>query len=344
MSIIIPPIEKYNVLEKIIKASVNVNHPMYQIIVMLNKSSQHLNKLISEFNLVKLDAVYRMVLKSTGVIHTYRSTIDKRLSVIVADSNERSAIINLGVDVSTYPFICIFSEDYIPSSDLLLTLEPVIISNEGPNFGSITPAASIIENSASQHYIKSIYAYSNLFTFSIPSDFAFLIKKKFIVDMKGLQKNEELPDFLRRMIRSGLKLIPVAATGDSAEKKGIFISLIREHLRKIICGLRLSNLTVLINDIYYIAFLLLNFLMFYMLFTSLKNGLLYFIPILFIFVIIPLKDIMILLIENLLQKRTDNPLLIKAIFISLLKQFGVEQVISVLFLYYSFKRIAGAGR
>lgn len=338
VSIIVPPIERYASLEKIIKASVEIDHPMYEVIVMLTRDSSHLNRLISEFGLVRLEAVYRMVIKSAGALHTYRSTTEKRLSVIVSDSSKKRDAINLGIDAARYPFICIFSEDYIPSKDLLLVLEPPVISNEEIQFGSITSTGSDFFNMTSWHYIRSIYAYSNLFSFSIPSDFAVLLKKRFIIEKNGMRRDELLPEFLRRMMREGLRLIPVTPTGGSSESERIFINILCKHLKKVVCEMRLSTPIVIINDIYYSAFLLLNFLLFYMLFSETESGISYLTPILFIFVIIPLKDIMILLIEDLLQKKTDGPHLIRSIFLTIIKQTGIEQIISVLFLCYSLRR------
>lgn len=344
VSIIIPPIERYENLKKIIDAALNINHPMFQIVVTLKKNCAYTNHLISNFNLVSLNAVYRMVLKSAKVLHTYRSTSDRRLSVIIADSEDIASIINTGFDVSMYPFVCLFSEDYIPTKDLLLVLEPPVIENEGLNFGSICSASFYESMKASQYYIKSIYSYSNLFSLSIPSDFAILLKKKFIIEKRGMKRNEPIPIFFRRMIKEGLKLKYIPDIGLSIERKGIFLSFINQHLKKIICGFKLSMFIVLLNDIYYISFLIQNFILFYTLLSSTQLAIKFLIPLLTIFIIIPLKDIIILINENLMNRKTDNPFMIKAIFLSIFKQFGVEQIISILFLTHSIKRFISRWR
>ncbi len=87
VSIIISPVERYETLKKIIESALTINHPMFQIIVMLKKGCTYTNNLISDFDLVRLDAVYRMILKSARAEQSYRSTTDKRLTVIVADRN-----------------------------------------------------------------------------------------------------------------------------------------------------------------------------------------------------------------------------------------------------------------
>ncbi len=343
VSIIIPPVEKYETLKKIAESALDINHPMFQVIVALRKDCPYLNRLISDFSLVKLDAVYRMILKSASVQGSYRSTRDRKLTVILTDSGDTAMVINTAVDVSSYPFICLLSDEYIPSRELLLLLEPPVISNEMINFGSVCSSASGEGMKVSQYYIRSIYSYSNLLSISIPSDFAILLKKKFITDKRGMKGKESLPGFIRRMINEGLRLKYVPEAGTSAEKGGIFLSFLINHLRKIICDLRLSSLAVIINDIYYLAFTALNVILFYQLFSRTDYGIQLFIPILLVFVITPLKDIAILLNENFIGKKTDNPYIIKAIFLSLFKQFGIEQLIAIVFLFFSLKRFFSPG-
>ncbi|MCX7959262.1 MAG: hypothetical protein N3B13_09470, partial [Deltaproteobacteria bacterium] len=336
--VIIPPVEKYETLRKITEAALDINHPMFQVIVALRKDSPQLNKLISDFSLVKLEAVYRMILKSATVRLSYRSTKEKNLTVIVTDSDDDASVINTAIDVSSYPFICLLSEEYIPSRELLLSLEPPVISNELPNYGSVCSSAGYEGMKVSQYYIKSIYSYSNLLSLSIPSDFAILLKKKFITDKKGMRKGEKFPVFIRRMIKEGLRLRYVSETGLSSERGGIFLTFLIAHLKKIICKLKLSSLAVLINDIYYLAFITLNIMLFYNLFAKTEYGIDLIIPVILIFVITPLKDIVILLNENFVRKKTENPFIIKAIFLSLFKQFGIEQMIAAIFLVLSIKR------
>lgn len=344
VSIIIPPIEKYEVLKKIIEATLEINHPMFQVVVALKKRYPNLNKLISDFNLVKLDAVYRMVLKSAVVESSFISIRNKRLTIIVVDSDDFASVINTAIDVSLYPFICIISEEYIPSKDLLLLLEPPVISNEVPNFGSICSTVSYEGVKSSHFYIKNIYSYSNLFSLSIPSDYAVLFKKKFILDKKGMEKGELLSTFIRRLIKEGLILKFVGETGLSAHNEKVFLKFLVSHLKKIICEHRLSSLTVLVNDVYYLSFILLNAVLFYNIFFNTGGITQILIPILIIFAIIPLKDITLILNESFVRKKVDNSQIMKAILISIFKQFGIEQVISVIFIALSIKRFITPGR
>jgi len=341
VSIIIPPSEDYETLKRRVEHSLDINHPMFQVIVLVKKGGSYLNRMITDFNLVRLEAVYKMVLKSANVLHTYRSVKDKRLSVIVADTLDTASVINLGFDVAMYPFVCLLSEDYIPSKDLLLILEPPVISNEGINFGSITSASSYENTTVSRYFIQTIYAYSNMFSFSIPSDFAILVKKRFIVEQKGLVKGEDIPSFLRRMIRRGLRLIFTQEAGFSAEKKGILFTFISHHLRNIVCGRKLSALAVLLNCLYYISFIVLNVNLFYLLFSNRQDISIILTTAMLIFVIVPLKDIMILISEGFVKKRVENPYIVKAVLLSIFKEFGVEQVIAIMFVFYSLKRAFG---
>ncbi len=338
VSIIIPPVERYEILKKIIQSALKIDHPMFQVIVMLEKGTNFTNNLISDFSLVKLDAVYRMVIKSSTIEKSYRSTRHKMLSVIVADSKDSASIINTGIDVSTYPFICLFSEEYIPSKELLMLLEPPVIENEVINSGAICSASQFSNTKASEYYIRNIYSYSNSFSLSIPPDFAILLKKTFIIDKRGLKKGELPATFIRRMIKEGLKLKFVPDTGISAKRENTFLSFILRHLEKIICDQKLSAFTVIINSIYYLAFIILNAILFYMIFIKPAAGIDLFIPILFIFAVIPLKDIIILLNEIFIRKKMENPLIARAILFSLFKQLGIEQIISVLFIFFSIKR------
>ncbi|MGC9043263.1 MAG: hypothetical protein ACP5KG_05340 [Myxococcota bacterium] len=338
VSIIIPPAEEYENLKRVIEATLNVNHPLYQVIVMLWKNCSYTKRLISDFNLVSLNAVYRMVLKSAKVLHTYRSTTDKRLSVIIADSEDIASIINTGFDVSMYPFVCLFSEDYIPTKDMLLQLEPVVIEKEGLEYGSICSASFYEGMKVSQYYIRSIFSFSYLFSLSIPSDFAILLKKHFVIEKGGLKRGEPIPIFLRRMMKKGLKLKYLPDIGLSIVKGGTFLNFVWWYLKKLICDFKLSTYTVLINDIYYVAFLILNILFFYNLINNNSSTIQLFIPMLSIFVIIPLKDLIVLMNESFIRKKIENPFMVKALLLSIFKQFGVEQIISILFLTYSLRR------
>ena len=341
VSIIIPPSENYETLKRRIELSLEINHPMFQLIVLLKKNTDLLNRLMTDFDLVKLEAVYKMVLKSANVLHTYRSTSDKRLTVIIADTLDTASAINLGFDVAMYPFVCLLSEEYIPSKDLLLVLEPPVISNEGINYGSITSATSYENTTVSRYFIKTIYAYSNMFSFSIPSDFAILLKKRFLTEQKGLLKGEDIPSFLRRMMKRDLRLIFTQETGFSAERKGIFFTFITHHLRNIICGHKLSPLAVLLNNLYYISFAVLNVILFYLLFFGGQSISMILVSAIVIFVVVPLKDIMILISEGFIKRRAENPHISRAILLSIFKQFGIEQVISIMFIIFSLKRFFG---
>ncbi|MCX7943251.1 MAG: hypothetical protein N2746_01925 [Deltaproteobacteria bacterium] len=343
VSIIIPPIQRYEILKKILNAALNVNHPMFQVIITLKKDCPYINKLISDYSLVKLNAVYRMVIKSTSINSSYRSTTNPKLNVILTDSNDTAMSINAAVDVSLYPFICLISEEYIPSKDLLVTLEPPVIENSVPNFGSISSSTSYEGTKTYQYYIKSIYSYSNLLYLSIPTDFAILLKKKFILDKKGMRRGESIPDFIRRMIKEGLKLKSLPETGLSVERVGIFLSFLINHLKKIIIGRRLSRFAVAVNNIYYLSFILVNIVLFLHIFAYKDYSIQILIPLTLIFAIIPLKDIIILLNESFISNKAENPHIIRAIFLSFLKQLGIEQIIALSFIIISIKKLFWRG-
>lgn len=338
VSIILSPHEDYEALKKVIEGSLEVNHPNFEVLVPLNKNCAYLNKLISDFSLVKIEAVYRMVIKSAPINGSYRSTKEKRLKVILTGSEDKASIINTGIDVASYPFICILSEDYIPSKDLLLLIEPPIITDEKINSGAICSRAFYEGMKTIYYYINSIFSYSSLLSLSIPADFAILLKKRFITEKKGMKKGETLPEFIRRMLKEGLRLRYIPDVGYSLTRQDIFLKFLIRHLKKIIYGKNLSSLAILANDIYYLAFITLNVLFFYRIFLedSYNSGLL--LTIILMFVIIPLKDIIALISENFSHKKVDNQLLAKAILFSIIKQAGIEQIIAVTFLILSIKR------
>lgn len=114
--------EERNILETV-RSLLTLHYPQYEVLVINDGSDDEtLNVLIDEFRLAAQPRVYQRRIKTKGVKAIYESRNYPNLVVIDKEHGGKSDSLNVGINISQYPYICTMDADSILESDALLKM------------------------------------------------------------------------------------------------------------------------------------------------------------------------------------------------------------------------------
>jgi len=133
VSIIIPAYNEANVILRSVKSALAVNYPFFEVIVVNDGSTDEtLRLLIDEFNLRKIDLIYREHIKTEKVIAFYFNPAIPNLTVIDKENGGKADALNCGINFSHYPYFCSVDADSVLERDALLRLMTPVIESPIP--------------------------------------------------------------------------------------------------------------------------------------------------------------------------------------------------------------------
>jgi cellulose synthase/poly-beta-1,6-N-acetylglucosamine synthase-like glycosyltransferase len=131
VSILIPVHNEVNVVCKSVRAALDCDYPLFEVIV-INDGSQDdtLKTVIEKFRLAKIDRVYREFLETEMVRGFYAGEETSNLLVIDKDQGGKSDALNCGINASRSPYFCSVDADSLLEKDALIRImAPVLDSN-----------------------------------------------------------------------------------------------------------------------------------------------------------------------------------------------------------------------
>ncbi|MER1985511.1 MAG: glycosyltransferase [Solibacillus sp.] len=131
VSIIVPAYNEEQGIIATIHSLLTIEYPQYEIVVVNDGSTDEtLKYVIEEF---KMEEVFQTIprhLQTERVRGMYRSTVHANIIVIDKDNGGKADALNVGINVSKYPYFCsIDGDSLLESKALLQVMKPIIASN-----------------------------------------------------------------------------------------------------------------------------------------------------------------------------------------------------------------------
>ncbi|WP_223700483.1 glycosyltransferase family 2 protein [Sutcliffiella deserti] len=151
LSILVPAYNESLGISASVRSLLSIKYPQYEIIVINDGSSDNtLDKLVEEYELVKINRVIKKAIQTKEVKAIYQSKIYDYLYVIDKENGGKSDALNIGINLAHYPYFCSIDGDSVLERDAFLKVMKPIIDSDGEviaSGGSIRIAnGSRIEN------------------------------------------------------------------------------------------------------------------------------------------------------------------------------------------------------
>lgn len=132
VSLIIPAFNEEQGIVQTVLSLLELNYPEKEVIVVDDGSKDDtLNRLIERFQLLKMDLIYRPVLKTKAPTAFYYNPERPELLVISKPNGGKSDALNVGINMARSPYFCTVDADTIIERDALLRLmAPILHSQE----------------------------------------------------------------------------------------------------------------------------------------------------------------------------------------------------------------------
>ncbi|MDH5446864.1 MAG: glycosyltransferase [Gammaproteobacteria bacterium] len=131
VSLIVPAYEEESTISSAVKALMQLEYPVFEVIVVNDGSSDGtLTELINGFELEEFPEAYRKRIDAKPINKIYRSKIYHRLRVVDKVNGGKSDAINSAINVSRYPLVCVVDADSILQRDSLKrVVQPFVFDN-----------------------------------------------------------------------------------------------------------------------------------------------------------------------------------------------------------------------
>lgn len=131
VSIIVPAYNEEQGIIATVHSLLTIEYPQYEIIVVNDGSKDEtLQYVIEEF---KMEEVFQTIprhLQTERVRGMYRSQVHANILLIDKDNGGKADALNVGINVSKYPYFCsIDGDSLLESKSLLQVMKPIIVSN-----------------------------------------------------------------------------------------------------------------------------------------------------------------------------------------------------------------------
>ncbi len=132
VSIIVPAFNEEAGILQSVRSLLSVYYPSFEIIVVNDGSTdQTVSKIISHYNMKKVDAVVRKQVEMKPIKGIYQSGIFPHLFLIDKENGGKADALNAGLNFSHYPYFCSLDGDSVLEQDAFLkVMKPIIDSNE----------------------------------------------------------------------------------------------------------------------------------------------------------------------------------------------------------------------
>ncbi len=132
VALVVPAFNEQSGIVQTVLSLMELNYPEKEIIVVDDGSTDDtLNRLIEHFQLLKVDFIYRPVLKAKQPLGFYYNPDRPELLVISKENGGKADALNVGVNMARSPYFCTVDADTIIERDALLRLmAPIMHSQE----------------------------------------------------------------------------------------------------------------------------------------------------------------------------------------------------------------------
>lgn len=132
VSILVPAYNEGVGIYSSVRSLLSIEYPEYEVIVINDGSKDDtLEKLIERFSLVKTNRVIQKKIDTKGIKAIYRSIIYDHLIVVDKENAGKADALNVGINVSRYPFFCSMDGDSILERDAFIKVMKPIIESDG---------------------------------------------------------------------------------------------------------------------------------------------------------------------------------------------------------------------
>ena len=131
LSILVPAYNESAGIIGSVRSLLSIEYPQYEVIVLNDGSKDDtLEKLIQEFQLKKVNKVVRKQLETKEIKAIYQSKIYEHLIVVDKENGGKADALNVGINISQYPYFCSIDGDSVLERDAFLkVMKPIIESN-----------------------------------------------------------------------------------------------------------------------------------------------------------------------------------------------------------------------
>jgi cellulose synthase/poly-beta-1,6-N-acetylglucosamine synthase-like glycosyltransferase len=132
VSILVPAYNESVGIYGSIRSLLSIEYPEYEIIIINDGSTDDtLEKLITKFELTKVNRVVRKQLETKQVKGVYQSALYPNLIVLDKDNGGKADALNAGINCSKYPYFCSLDGDSIIERNAFLKVLKPIIESDG---------------------------------------------------------------------------------------------------------------------------------------------------------------------------------------------------------------------
>lgn len=131
ISVIVPAYNEQETIIDNIASLLNLNYPVYEIIVVNDGSrDETLSRIIEHFHLRRTRMVPELKLHCNDIIATYASFSIPGLVVVDKKNGGKADALNAGINISKYPLFCGIDADCVIEKDALLRIVRPFLQNE----------------------------------------------------------------------------------------------------------------------------------------------------------------------------------------------------------------------
>jgi cellulose synthase/poly-beta-1,6-N-acetylglucosamine synthase-like glycosyltransferase len=132
ISIIVPAYNEEVGIIQSVRSLLSINYPTYEIIVVNDGSKdQTLEVMINHYDMVEIHKVIRKQIETKPIKRIYQSKLLPYLYLVDKDNGGKADALNVGLNISHFPYVCSLDGDSVLESDAFLkVMKPIIDSNE----------------------------------------------------------------------------------------------------------------------------------------------------------------------------------------------------------------------
>ncbi|WP_369704388.1 glycosyltransferase family 2 protein [Clostridium moutaii] len=144
VSILVPVYNEENTIVDNIKSLLNLNYPLFEIIVINDGSKDDtLKKVIETYNLLKINQPVRYLLKTKKIKGIYKNMDIPWFTLIDKENGGKADALNAGINVSKYPiFTSIDADSILENDSLVRVIMPFIEDKSTVAVGGIVRIAN----------------------------------------------------------------------------------------------------------------------------------------------------------------------------------------------------------
>lgn len=130
ISIIVPAYNEEKTIVSNIKSLLALNYYEYEIIVVNDGSNDStVEKIIEEFELVKVNQPVKVSIQTNEILGIYRNAKYERLIVVDKLNGGKADALNAGINLSTYPIFASIDADSVLENDALIKLTMMFVEH-----------------------------------------------------------------------------------------------------------------------------------------------------------------------------------------------------------------------